>query len=182
MQETPFLRLASSRRSIRAFQDRPVEREKLLACLEAARLAPSACNAQPWKFIVVDDPAVKVRLAEAAFSGIYKVCRHAAGAPVLVAVASRRGSRWAWLGNQVQGTVFRLVDIGISCEHFVLQAHELGLGTCWLGWFDAKASAKVLGVPRGTRLEMLLSVGYPAESPAARPRRSLEEMSSFNAF
>ena len=180
--ETAFLKLAAGRRSIRAFQDRPVEREKLGLCLEAARLAPSACNAQPWRFVVVDDPALKRRLAEAAFSGAYAVNRHAAAAPVLVAVVSQRGSALAWVGSQVQGTVFRLVDIGIACEHFVLQAAELGLGTCWLGWFDARAAARVLGVPGGRRVEMLLSVGYPAEAPGPRPRRSLEAMSSFNGY
>jgi nitroreductase len=182
MNETPFLKLASARRSIRAFQDRPVEREKLELCLEAARLAPSACNAQPWKFVVVDEPDLKQRLADAVFSGAYAVNRHAAAAPVLVAVVSQRGSALAWLGNQVQGTVFRLVDIGIACEHFLLQAQELGLGACWLGWFDAKAAARLLAVPRGLRVEMLLSVGYPAEDPGPRPRRSLAEMSCFNGF
>ena len=182
MDETTFLKLAAARRSIRAFQDRPVEREKLDLCLEAARLAPSACNAQPWKFVVVDEPALKSRLAEAVFSGAYSMNRHAAAAPVLVAVVSQRGSAWAWVGNQVQGTVFRLVDIGIACEHFVLQAAELGLGTCWLGWFDAKAAARLLGVPRGHRVEMLLSVGYPAEDPGPRPRNSRAQMSSFNGY
>ncbi|MDD5628488.1 MAG: nitroreductase family protein [Elusimicrobia bacterium] len=182
MKETAFLRLASARRSIRAFQDRPVEREKLELCLEAARLAPSACNAQPWKFVVVDEPGLKQRLAAAVFSGAYAINKHAASAPVLVAVVSQRGSAWAWVGNQVQGTVFLLVDIGISCEHFVLQAAELGLGTCWLGWFDAKAAARLLGVPRGFRVEMLLSLGYPAEAPGPRPRRSLAEMSAFNRY
>ncbi|MDD5655695.1 MAG: nitroreductase family protein [Elusimicrobia bacterium] len=178
----PFLGLAARRRSIRVFSARPVEREKIRLCLEAARLAPSACNAQPWKFVVVDDAAAKIRLAEAVFSGTYAINRHAAAAPVLVAVVSQRGSALAWLGNQVQGTVFRLVDIGIACEHFVLQAEELGLGTCWLGWFDAKAAARELGVPGGMRVEMLISLGYPAESPAPRPRKPLERMSSFNRY
>ena len=182
MEPTPFLKLVSARRSIRAFQDRPVEREKLGLCLEAARLAPSACNAQPWKFVVLDEPDLRRRLADAVFSGAYAMNKHAAAAPVLVAVVSQRGSALAWVGNQVQGTVFRLVDIGIACEHFVLQAHELGLGTCWLGWYDAKAAARLLGVPRGHRIEMLISVGYPAEDPAPRPRRTLSEMSSFNGY
>ena len=182
MEEPTFLKLVAARRSIRAFKDRPVEREKLELCLETARLAPSACNAQPWKFVVADDPVLKKRLAAAAFAGRYSMNRHAEAAPVLVAVVSQRGSALAWVGNQVQGTVFRLVDIGISCEHFVLQAHELGLGTCWLGWFDAKAAARLLGVPKGHRVEMLLSVGYPAEEPGPRPRRSLAEMSSFNGY
>jgi len=159
-----------------------VEREKLRLCLEAARLAPSACNAQPWKFVVVDEPDLRRRLAEAAFAGAYSINKHAAAAPTLVAVVSQRGSALAWVGNQVQGTVFALVDIGIACEHFVLQAAELGLGTCWLGWFDARAAARLLGAARGQRVEMLFSVGYPAETPAPRPRRSLAEMSSFNGL
>jgi nitroreductase len=182
MKETTFLKLAAARRSIRAFQDRPVEREKIELCLEAARLAPSACNAQPWKFVVVDDQNLRCRLAESVFSGAYSMNRHAAAAPVLVAVVSERGSALAWIGNQVQGTVFRLVDIGISCEHFALQAQELGLGTCWLGWFDAKSAARLLRVPRSHRVEMLLSLGYPAETPGPRPRRALAEMSSFNGY
>ncbi len=182
MRETAFLKLAAARRSIRAFQDRPVERETLELCLEAARLAPSACNAQPWKFVVVDDPGLRARLASEAFAGAYAMNQRPAAAPVLVAVVSQRGSALAWVGNQVQGTVFRLVDIGISCEHFVLQAQELGLGTCWLGWFDMKAAGRLLGVPPGHRVEMFLSVGYPAEDPAPRPRKALSEMSSFNGY
>lgn len=182
MSQSFFLKLASERRSIRKFLDKPVEREKLLQCLEAARLAPSACNAQPWKFIAVDDPAAKKRLADAAFSGVYSVNSHASKAPVLIAVVSQRGKITAWLGNQIQDTNFRLVDMGIACEHFILQAWELGIGTCWLGWFDAKKAASVLGVPGSMKVEMLISAGYPAEAPAARPRKKLEEISSFNAY
>ena len=164
------------------FLDRPVEKEKLLRCLESARAAPSACNAQPWKFIVVDDPGTRKHLAEAVFSGIYSINNHAARAPVLVAVVSQKGKLTAWLGNKVQGTDFHLVDIAIACEHFVLQAHELGLGTCWLGWFNARKAARVLGVPRQYKVEMLVSVGYPAGIPPARSRKTLEEMSSFNEY
>lgn len=164
------------------FLDQPVEKEKLLRCLESARVAPSACNAQPWKFIVVDDPEAKKRLAESAFSGMYSINTHAARAPVLVAVVSQKGKLTAWLGNQVQSTDFHLVDIAIACEHFVLQAHDLGLGTCWLGWFNARKAAQVLGVPRRYKVEVLVSVGYTAGIPAARSRKTLEEMSSFNKY
>lgn len=182
MIESPFFKLACERRSIRRFLDRPVERGKLLGCLESAQAAPSACNAQPWKFIVVDDPGTRKRLAGAAFSGIYSINAHAARAPVLAAVVSQKGKLTAWFGNRIQDTDFHLVDIGIACEHFILQAHELGLGTCWLGWFNAKKAAKVLCVPEGHKIEMLISVGYPAKIPDARPRKPLEEMSSFNRY
>ncbi len=177
-----FFNLVSQRRSIRKFAETPVEKEKILLCLEAARLAPSACNSQPWKFIVADDPVIKQRLAEAAFSGVYAINKHAVRAPVIAAVVSQRGKFTAWIGNQAQDTNFRLVDIGIACEHFILQAHELGLGTCWLGWFDAKKAAVILQAPQTSKVEMLISVGYPAEKPAPRPRKSLTEMSSFNKY
>ncbi len=180
MTETNFLKLVSQRRSVRKYKQLPVEKEKLLICLEAARLAPSACNAQPYKFVVVDDPVVKDKLAEAAFSGLYSATRFAARAAALVVVVSRKGKLSAWLGNQVQDTNFRLVDIGIAAEHFVLAAEEQGLGTCWLGWFNAKGAAKTLGLPAGCKAEVMLSVGYPDEAPPPRKRKTLKEISSFN--
>ena len=182
MPGTPFLKLVLQRRSVRKYRPQPVEKEKLLACLEAARLAPSACNAQPYKFIVVDDPAARDKLAVAAFSGLYSATRFAAQAAVLVVVVSQKGKLSAWLGNQVRDTDFRLVDIGIAAEHFVLAAQEQGLGTCWLGWFDAKKAAKALDLPAGCKAEVMLSVGYPDETPPARKRKAIEEISSFNGY
>jgi len=178
MQETPFMKLVAQRRSIRKYKPLPVEKEKLLVCLEAARLAPTACNAQPFKFIVVSDPAAKDKLAEAAFSGLYSACKFAAAAGALVVVVSQKGSATAWLGNQMQDTNFRLMDIGIAAEHFVLAAEEQGLGTCWLGWFNAKAAAKALSLPSGTKAEVMLSVGYADEAPPPRKRKSMEEIAS----
>ena len=172
-----------SRRSVRKYLDTPVEREKITQCLEAARLAPSACNAQPWKFIVVDDPVLKAELAGQAFSGLYTVTRFAAKAPVLIAIVSDPD----WLpkaGGAVRKTDFHLTDIGIAGEHFVLRATDLGLGTCWLGWFDEKKAARTLGVPAGKRVEIMLSLGYPLSNEAGEVtrRKSLEEMSSFNGW
>ena len=180
MPESRFLELAAARRSIRRYKADPVEREKLDLCLEAARLAPSACNAQPYKFLVIDEPALKEKFCAAAFTGVYSACKFAAAAPVIIAVISGTGKLSAWLGNQVQGTNFRLMDIGIAAEHFVLAAAEQGLGTCWLGWFSARAGAKALGLGAGKKIEVLLAVGYPAESPAPRPRKKTEEFSAYN--
>jgi nitroreductase len=180
MQESPFLKLAAARRSIRKYKTFPVEREKLDLCLEAARLAPSACNAQPYHFVVIDEPSLKGKFCAAVFSGVYATNKFAAAAPALVAVIGDTGKFTAWMGNQVQGTDFRLVDIGIAAEHFALAAAGQGLGTCWLGWFGAKAGAKTLGLPAGKKIEMLLSVGYPDEAPAPRPRKKTEEFRSYN--
>ncbi|HAH32681.1 MAG TPA: NAD(P)H nitroreductase [Elusimicrobia bacterium] len=180
MLQSTFLELVSKRRSIRKYKPLPVEREKLLLCLEAARLAPSACNAQPYRFIVVDEPELKEKVSKAAFSGVYSGCKFAAGAGALVFVVSETGKFSAWLGNRVQSTDFRLVDIGIAAEHFVLAASEQGLGTCWLGWFNAKSAARALGLGPGKKVEIMLSVGYPDEDPSQRKRKNMEEFSVFN--
>lgn len=180
MAESRFLALAAARRSIRKYKPDPVEREKIDLCLEAARLAPSACNAQPCRFVIIDEPALKEKFCEAAFTGVYSATRFAAAAPVIAAVVADKGKFSAWLGNQVQDTNFRLVDVGIAAEHFVLAAAEQGLGTCWIGWFSQKGAARALGLGAGRRVEVLISLGYPAEAPAPRPRKSKEEYSSYN--
>lgn len=182
MSASRILEIASARRSVRKYKDLPVEREKLQVCLEAARLAPSACNAQPYRFLVIDDPEKKAAFCEAVFTGMYSACRFAAGAGAFLAVISERGKLSAWLGNQVQDTNFRLMDIGIAAEHFVLAAAEQGLGTCWLGWFDAKAAARFLGLGPGKKVEILVSVGYPDEAPAPRPRKSMDDFAAFNTL
>ncbi len=180
MPTSHLLKIAAARRSIRKYKAVPVEREKLDLCLEAARLAPSACNAQPYRFIVLDEPALKEKFCAAVFGGVYSACRFAAAAPVMVAVVSDTGKLTAWLGNQMQSTNFRLVDIGIAAEHFVLAAAEQGLGTCWLGWFNAKAAAKALGLGTGIKVEVLLSVGYPDEAPPPRKRKTTKELAGYN--
>lgn len=174
-----------TRHSVRKFADKPVEREKLTACLEAARLAPSACNSQPWHYIVIDDPKIKDAFCKEAFSGVYAMSVWAAKAPVLVAVISDRGNFISRIGNFFRNTEFFLVDQGISGEHFVLRAWELGLGTCWIGWLNSVKAAKFFKLPSGKKIEHLLAVGYPAENAstaAPHGRKKLEEMASFNEY
>lgn len=156
-----LLELLRARRSIRSYSPRPVPRDKLLRCLEAARLAPSACNSQPWYFIIVDDEELRGRLCSQCFSGIYSMSSFAKGAPVIVAVVRNITSYAAALGGFLRGVQFGLIDIGIAGEHFVLQAQEEGLGTCWLGWFNERAAKRVLGLGRGAKVDVLISVGYP---------------------
>ena len=141
---TPFQKLVRQRRSIRRYRPTPVEKEKLLACLEAARIAPSAHNAQSWRFLIIDDPGIKAGFAEAAFSGIYKMTRFAAQAPVLVLIMAELDVLANRLGRQVQGVSFYLLDLGIAGEHFVLQAEELGLSTCWIGWVTTRTRTSTM--------------------------------------
>ena len=86
------------------------------------------------------------------------------------------------MGNFFRRTEFYLVDQGIACEHLVLRAHDLGLGTCWIGWLNGEKAAKFLKLPKGKKVEHLISLGYPAETPQPRPRKSLQEIVSYNEY
>ena len=179
-----LLDIIRHRRSIRRYVDKPVARDRILLCLEAARLAPSTCNSQPWKFVVIDDEQLRNRLCNAAFSGIYSVFAFAKKAPVIVAVVSEKSKFLAKVGSQLRGTNFYLIDIGIAAEHFVLQAEELGLGTCWLGWFNEKAVKSILNVPKDRRIDILIAVGYYDMEEISKPhkREPMENIAAFNSY
>jgi len=179
-----LLDLVKRRRSVRSFSARPVEREKTMKCLEAARLAPSACNAQPWKFIVVDDRELKDKLCHAAFGGIYSISAFCKKAPVIVALVSEQRQLLPRIGGILRGTRYCLIDIGIAGEHFVLQAEELGLGTCWVGWFNERAVKRILNIPRHKKIDILIALGYGhgEKSPAAHSRRPIDKIASFNSY
>ncbi len=166
-----FLDLVQQRRSCRRYSDKPVPSDCLARCVEAARLAPSACNSQPWRFIIARQDPLRRELGQRAFSGIYKMNEFARSAPVLVAVVRESSAYAALLGAAFRGTSYSLIDLGIACEHFVLQAQEEGLGTCWIGWFDAKAVKKILRIPFYKRVEILISLGYPPEPLAMKKNR-----------
>ena len=174
-----------TRRSVRQYEEKPVEREKINLCLEAARLAPSACNSQPWEFIVIDDPQIKAAFAKEAFSGVYSMSQWAAKAPVLVAAISDKGNFTSRVGNFFRRTEFYLVDHGIACEHFVLRAWDLNLGTCWIGWLNSTKAEKFFHLPKGKKIEHLIAVGYPApqaQQEAPHPRKAFEQIVSYNKY
>ena len=179
-----LLNLIKHRKSVRDFLDRPVEREKIMMCLEAARLAPSACNSQPWKFIVVDDRQLKNELCDAAFSGIYSMNSFCKMAPVIVVVISEKSRFLARIGEMFRGTKYHLIDIGIAGEHFVLQAEDLGLGTCWIGWFNEQAIKSILNIPRHKRIDILIALGYYDNERvrSEHGRESIDEIASFNSY
>lgn len=178
-----FLELTNKRYSVRNYKSTPVEREKIDRCVEAARLAPSACNSQPWKFIIVDDSQLRSELAKAAFEGILKFNHFAFKAPVLVLIVSQRQKASAKFGSIVKKKNFTLMDIGIAAEHFCLQAAEEGLGTCMLGWFNEKKVKKTLSIPRSKRVELIISAGFSANKNIPRKKRkTIEEILSYNKY
>ncbi|MBP7707457.1 MAG: nitroreductase family protein [Candidatus Aminicenantes bacterium] len=178
---TPFQRILRGRRSIRRYLETPVESWKLRACLEAARLAPSAHNAQPCRIVVVDEPALKAELAAAAFSGLYSVTKFAAKAPVLLVLLAKRHLVAHHLGARFQKVPYYLVDMGIAGEHIVLQAEELGLATCWLGWINYRRVRKVLRLPRKFKIVAMMPLGYAEKRPQREPpRKGFDEVAFFN--
>ena len=180
----PLLDLLKHRKSVRDFLDRPVEQEKIKTCLEAARLAPSACNSQPWKFIVVDDRQLKKKLSDAAFSGIYSINSFCKKAPVIVVVISEKSKFLARIGGMFRGTKYYLIDIGVACEHFVLQAEELGLGTCWIGWFNEEAVKSILNIPKPKKIDILIALGYYDREKlgSEHGREPMDKITSFNSY
>ena len=156
-----FLDLVNKRYSVRNYKIAPVPRDKIDRCIEAARLAPSACNSQPWKFVVVDDPALIKDVAKAAFEGILSFNHFALKAPVLILIVSERQKPSAKFGSIVKKKNFQLMDIAIAAEHLCLQAAEEGIGTCILGWFNEKKTKKLLSIPKLKRVELIISGRNP---------------------
>ena len=168
--------------SCRAYQPTPVPQAQLMHILEAARLAPSACNQQPWRFAVVRNPGLRRRIVEEGFLPGIKMT-WAIDAPVHVVIGMERSFVTHRLAASVSGVDYPWVDIGIAGEHPVLAATELGLGTCWIGWIKPRAIARIVGWPRSVKPVVVITVGYPSEVeteklPASR-RKSLDEIVSW---
>ena len=178
-----LMEIIRSRRSVRGYRDAPVEEEKIREIVEAARLAPSACNSQPWRFVAARG-AVKKELVDKALGRIVVGNRWAQTAPVVIAACADLSFVTHKVAAQVQGLEFHLLDMGIAVEHLVLRAAELGLGTCWIGWFDEAEVRRVLKVPKSVRIAALVTLGYP-ESPLAagdKKRLSLGEILFWDSY
>lgn len=131
--------------------------------------------------MVVDDPVMKTRISEKIFSGIYSMNQFAQDAPVLVAVVAEKQKALAVIGGQIRDTRYYLIDLGIACEHFVLKAQELGIGSCWIGWFDEGALKRELKLSGNKKIDIVLALGYPAEDKIVlKNRKTLDQISSFN--
>lgn len=159
------------RRSVRSYSSKSVEKEKLTAVMEAARLAPSARNRQKWKFIVVTDPEVKEKLFEAC-NGQPSIKE----APAAIVVCGEEP------GIMACGQPVETVDASIAMSFIILKAYEEGLGTCWLGHFDQYKVKAALKIPEEVFAVAVTPLGYPAESPDARPRKKLDEVVSFDKY
>ena len=162
-----FLDILRQRNSCRSYLGKEVEEYKIENCLEAARLAPSACNKQPWRFKIVRDEAEKADICEnGLLPGI--PMPWLAEVPVIVVLCVEKSLITHTLAPLLSGIKYQLLDIGIAGEHFVLSAAVQGLGTCWIGWFKEKRIRTTLSLPRNLKIISLISLGYPSE-PSEQP-------------
>lgn len=180
---TDFLALARLRQSDRSyFSDRKIEKEKILRCIEAAQLAPSACNAQPWKFIVVDDTELKNKVADTTSNRLLPLNHFTKQAPVHVVIVRESANITSKLGQVIRDKAFPLMDIGITAEHFCLQAVTEGLGTCMLGWFNENKVKELLNIPKSKRAELIITLGYPAGKTRQKKRKPFDNIHTFNKY
>lgn len=178
-----FLSLALQRQSDRAFDaSRPVERDKLKRILEAGRVSPSACNAQPWHFIVVDEPELKNKVADATSTRILGLNHFTKQAPVHIIIVEEKVNFTSGFGGWVKDKSFALVDIGIAAAHICLAAEDEGLGSCILGWFDEDKIRKLLDIPSGKRILLDIIVGYSTQAERPKKRKETEKVISFNRY
>jgi len=170
------LEAIKGRRSIRAFKNQGVPAEIVEELIDAARWAPSAGNIQPWEFIIVRKPRIKRRLVETALDQMF-----IEEAPVVIVVCAdeERSSQ----GYGVRGkTLYCIQDTAAAMQNIHLTAYSLGLGTCWVGAFREEETRKILKIPRGMRPVAIIPVGYPAEAPTARMRKSISQIVHYETF
>ena len=174
-----FSELILSRQSVRRYDSKPVEPEKINQCLEAARLAPSASNSQPWKYIVVSEEPLRTEVAKATFTDIQLINKFTLQAPVMVVIVIEKARWFTRLAMQVKNKEWPLIDIGITATHFCLRAAELGIGSCMIGWFDEKKMKKLLDIPKDKTIGLVISMGYavPDYKQRTKIRKSMDEIS-----
>lgn len=179
-----LLDLINRRQSVRRYSDKPVEKEKLDRCLQAAFMAPSACNAQPWKFIVVDEAGLVKKVARESWNRLVAFNKFVEQAPVIIVITIEKSPLVPALGGIIKNKEYPLIDIGIAAEHFCLQATEDGLGACMLGWFNEKPIQKLLDIPKTRRIGLLISLGYEPDGYRQRQkiRKDLSKVVSYNKY
>jgi nitroreductase len=181
--QNSFSSLVIQRESVRNYLETPIEPEILQRILEAARMAPSACNAQPWTFIVVDDPILKEKIADATSNRVIGLNHFTKKAPVHIVLVMEPANITSRFGSMVKQKHFPLMDIGIAAEHICLAATAEGLGSCMIGWFNETDVRNLLKIPSKSRPVLIITLGYPAQPvPRIKRRKPLNELVRYNKY
>ncbi len=177
-----ILSLIISRQSDRKYSDRQVEEEKLSRIIEAGRMAPSACNAQPWKFIVVTESGLIARVAEAASAKLIGMNGFVGQAKVIIVVVREKPNLSSKVGATIKNKDYSLIDLGIATENICIQAKAEGIGSCIIGWFDEGEIRKLLSIPKSKRVELLITLGYSLSEQREKRRKPEDEVVSYNKY
>jgi len=177
-----ILNFINSRQSDRKYSDKPVEKEKLERIIEAGRMAPSACNAQPWKFIVVTDPELVLKVADAASAKLIGMNSFVAQASVILVIVREKPNMSSKVGATIKNKDYSLIDIGIATENICLQAKAEGIGSCIIGWFDERQIRKLLEIPKSKRVELIITLGYSLSEQREKRRKPAAETVSYNKY
>lgn len=183
--QNSFFDLVKARSSIRSYSSRTVDRDIINGIIESARYAPSACNRQPWRFIVVDDQEKIQSMCE---KGLHQPVPNtwAQTAPVIIVMGLAVSPVVDTAGKLLKSIDYRLIDAGIAGEHICLAAQEQGLGTCWIGWFKSGAVRKICSIPRRIKIVSLITLGYAEESGSGtkqeKARKAMSEICFYNRY
>ena len=177
-----MLEIILRRQSDRKYSERPVEEDKLERIIEAGRMAPSACNSQPWKFVIVNDPEILKRVAGSASAKALGMNMFVEQAPLLMVIVRESPNFSSKVGGVIKSKDYSHIDIGIAAENICLQAAAEGLGSCILGWFDEKELRNILNIPRSKRVELIISLGYSLSDYRQKKRKPKEVTVSFNKY
>ncbi len=165
-----------TRRSIRKYQGKPVEWDKIANILDAGRLAPSAGNLQNWRFIVVQDDNGRKKIAEACLKQTW-----IESAPTIIAVVAEPEKARRFYGARGE-RLYTIQNCAAAAENMLLAAHDLGLGACWIGAFDELMVSRVLGLPEHVKVNAVITIGYPAEKPEQPPKYRIEHILWFETW
>ena len=177
-----FLELAQNRQSDRAYSDKPVETEKLERILEAARIAPSACNAQPWKIIVVSDAEKRTQVADATANKLLAMNHFTKQAPLQLVILEENANFTSTVGGWATEKHYPHLDLGILAAHITLAATDEGLGSCIIGWCDEKKVRKALDIPKNKRVMLVILLGYSAQPLRNKKRKTKDEIVSYDKY
>ena len=173
-----FFNLINKRQSCRKYLDKPVEKEKLIKCIEAARVAPSACNSQPWHFVVVNNKELSSKVATCLQDKVMN--KFTSECQAFVIVVEESGNLTSRAGSLMKQQDYRSVDLGIATEHLCLAATQQDLGTCILGWFNEKELKRLLNINKLKRVRLVVAIGY-SESDIVRKkiRKNVDEIVTY---
>ncbi len=178
-----FETLQAARESCRVYSDKPVSRETLTHLVDVAHNCPSGCNAQPWRFIIVDEPEAHAKLVDAFDDDGLTGCPWGSKVPAFIVICEDKATLMPGVGERYGSQHFAQMDIGMAAMALCYEATSIGLGTCMIGTMSQSKLHAAFGIPEDVTIRLIITVGYPAQEgvpPRRKDRKNLTEIVSYN--